>query len=105
YGGEPEYAMSVHPAAHAGVQPGNVLPPDQVIDQETNVQPPSGGRRARRGNDQGSASVEFMGVLPWALLIVAVVWQLVLVGMSFVWGGQAASAAARATSIGQEFQD
>src|SRR5690625_940010 len=105
YGVEPEYAMPVHPAAHPGVQPGNVFPPDQVIDQETNVQPPSGGRRARRGNDQGSASVEFMGVLPWALLIVAVVWQLVLVGMSFVWGGQAASAAARATSIGQEFHE
>lgn len=101
YGIEPEYAMPPHPAA----QSGNTGSPSQPVSPDFNTQPPLAGRRARRGNDQGSASVEFMGVLPWALLIVAIVWQLVLVGMSFVWGGQAASAAARATSLGQDMHE
>lgn len=96
YGIEPDYAIPTHPAA----QQGNAVPHSQPVTP--NVQQQPAGRRVRRGNDQGSASVEFLGVLPWALLIVAIVWQLVLVGMSFVWSGQAASAAARATSLGQE---
>jgi pilus assembly protein CpaE len=61
-----------------------------------------GGRLRRRGADEGSITVETVGVLPAVLLVVALCWQVALVGMSFVWTGHAASAASHAVSVGAD---
>lgn len=61
----------------------------------------AGGRRALRGGtkDRGAVSVEFLGVIPAVLLVVAMLWQLGVVGMTYMWTGYAASAAARAAAV------
>jgi len=41
-------------------------------------------------------------LVPVVLLICLLVWQVGLTGLAFVWNGQAANAAARAQSIGQD---
>jgi pilus assembly protein CpaE len=58
-------------------------------------------RRRARGDDTGSASVELLGVLPWVALVCVMLWQLGIVGVTYVWTGHAASAAARAVSLGE----
>ena len=55
--------------------------------------------------ERGSITVETVGVLPAVFLVVALLWQLVLVGATFVWTGHAASAAARAVSVGDDPRD
>lgn len=56
-------------------------------------------RSRRRGGDEGSAAVEFVGVLPVVVTLCMVVVQLVMVGITYMWTGYAASAAARETSL------
>lgn len=53
------------------------------------------------GGDDGSATLETVGLLPAVLLVVVLLWQLGLVGLTAVWTGHAASAAARSTSVGE----
>ncbi len=48
----------------------------------------------------GQAAVELVGVLPFACLVCAVVWQLALAGHAAWAAGAAARAAARASAIG-----
>lgn len=55
--------------------------------------------RAGRRGDAGQATVETVGVLPVLLFALLVVWQLGVAGMTFVWSGHAADAAARALSV------
>ncbi|MCL3859941.1 AAA family ATPase [Actinotalea sp. K2] len=55
-------------------------------------------RSARRG-DRGSASVDLLGVIPWLALVCLIAWQLGVAGMTYVWTGHAASAAARSVSL------
>lgn len=62
---------------------------------------PRGRRRA--SGDEGAASIEFVSVLPWVALMCALVVQLVVVGITFMWTGYAASAAARETSFGSTY--
>jgi pilus assembly protein CpaE len=58
-------------------------------------------RRAQgRDSECGQASVEFLGTLPAALLVVLVAWQLVLVGQASWLAGNAARVAARAEAVG-----
>ncbi len=52
-------------------------------------------------SDEGSIAIETIGVLPAVLLLIALAWQLVLVGLTVVYTGHAASAAARAVSVGE----
>jgi pilus assembly protein CpaE len=52
--------------------------------------------------EAGSITVETVGVLPAVLLVVALLWQVVLVGATFVWTGHAASTAAQAVSVGDD---
>lgn len=59
-------------------------------------------RRARR--EQGSASVELLGVLPVVAIVLAVMWQVSLTGLTYVWAGHAASAAARSLALGQPYE-
>ncbi|QLH23855.1 P-loop NTPase [Streptomyces sp. Rer75] len=64
--------------------------------------PPSGTGRflRKRGGDRGQVTVEFIGVLPLALIVLAVIWQLVLVGYTYSLAGNAADKGARAGAAG-----
>ncbi|WP_152201196.1 AAA family ATPase [Georgenia thermotolerans] len=59
------------------------------------------GAGLRRRRDEGSASVELLGVLPVALLVLALLWQLGMAGLTYVWTGHAAAAAARTVALGE----
>lgn len=61
------------------------------------------GRPRRRSvADEGSITIETVGVLPAVLLVMALCWQVALVGMCVVWTGHAASAASHAVSVGAD---
>jgi pilus assembly protein CpaE len=53
-------------------------------------------------SERGQASVELVAVLPFLLLVGAVVWQLVLAGHAAWTGANAARAAARAEAVGRD---
>ncbi|KSW18193.1 AAA family ATPase [Cellulomonas sp. B6] len=75
-------------------------PQEESAEERTRAR----GRR-RAGADDGSASIEFISVFPWVALMCALVVQLVVVGVTFMWTSYAASAAARETSIGSSYAD
>jgi hypothetical protein len=50
----------------------------------------------------GQASVEFLGVLPAALLVALACWQLALAGQALWLSGNAARVAARAQAVGRD---
>jgi pilus assembly protein CpaE len=91
-------------------------PERQDVAAELVTPEPTGRRRGRRGagdrepvevtpgrpRDEGSITVETVGVLPAVLLVVALLWQVVLVGATVVWTGHAASAAAQAAAVGDD---
>lgn len=54
----------------------------------------------QRPAEQGQATVEFLGVLPVAFLILALVWQLGMWGVTATLTSHAADEAARAAGIG-----
>jgi pilus assembly protein CpaE len=54
----------------------------------------------RTNCERGQASVEFLGTLPAALLVVLVAWQLVLAGQAHWLAGNAARVGARAEAVG-----
>jgi pilus assembly protein CpaE len=53
-------------------------------------------------DERGQASVELVGVLPFALLAALVAWQLVLAGHTLWMSGHAARVAARAAAVGND---
>src|SRR5688500_9718862 len=53
-------------------------------------------------SERGQASVELLGTLPAALLVVLVAWQLVLAGQATWLAGNAARVAARAQAVGAD---
>jgi pilus assembly protein CpaE len=57
-----------------------------------------------RGTDseRGQASVEFLGALPAALLVVAIGWQLVVAAHTLWLAGNAARVGARAEGVGRD---
>lgn len=56
-----------------------------------------GHRRARRpAGDRGAVLVEFAGMFPYILLMLAVIWQCILIGYTYSLAGNAADEAARA---------
>ncbi|MEU2395816.1 TadE/TadG family type IV pilus assembly protein, partial [Streptomyces sp. NPDC007369] len=58
------------------------------------------GRRGVRGRgDRGQVAVEFVGMVPLILLLVAAVWECVLIGYAFSLAGNAADEAARAGAV------
>ncbi|WP_320774095.1 AAA family ATPase [Streptomyces sp. CRN 30] len=63
---------------------------------------PSGDRGAlalrRRGGDRGSVTLEFAGVFPLVLVVMAILWQCVLYGYTYSVAGNAADEAARAAT-------
>ncbi|WP_165446832.1 TadE/TadG family type IV pilus assembly protein, partial [Cellulomonas biazotea] len=62
------------------------------------------GRR-QKASDAGSASVELVALLPMIFLVCAILWQLGLTGLTYVWTGYGASEAARAVQLGQSSAD
>jgi len=57
-------------------------------------------RASRRSGEAGSASIEFVGVLPFLLLAILVAAQLALAGQALWSAGVAARAGARAALVG-----
>ncbi|MEV5480909.1 MULTISPECIES: TadE/TadG family type IV pilus assembly protein [Streptomyces] len=53
-------------------------------------------RRPLGGDDRGQVSVEFLGMLPLILLVLALLWQLVLVGYAYTLAAHSADRGARA---------
>ncbi|MFJ9593235.1 TadE/TadG family type IV pilus assembly protein [Streptomyces virginiae] len=50
-------------------------------------------------SDRGQVAVEFVGTVPLILLLVAAVWECVLIGYAFSLAGNAADEAARAGAV------
>ncbi|MET8181994.1 AAA family ATPase [Streptomyces sp. NPDC005336] len=71
-------------------------------DALNEIAPSTTGRflRKRGGGDRGQVSVEFLGVLPLVLIVLAVIWQLVLVGYTYSLAGNSADKGARAGASG-----
>jgi hypothetical protein len=59
---------------------------------------PAGGRwaRLRAGGDRGAVLVEFAGLFPLVLVLMAAIWQCVLIGYTYSLAGNAADEGARA---------
>ncbi|MFB7103974.1 TadE/TadG family type IV pilus assembly protein [Streptomyces hydrogenans] len=53
----------------------------------------------RAVGDRGQVAVEFTGMVPVILLTLALLWQVVLVGYTYVLAGNAADEAARAAAV------
>src|SRR6476469_10756202 len=53
-------------------------------------------------SERGQATVEFLGVLPAALLVSLAAWQLALAGQSAWLAARAAHSAARAEAVGKD---
>ncbi|MFI7384410.1 CpaE family protein [Streptomyces sp. NPDC049813] len=60
--------------------------------------PDPGGRRSRRRGDKGAVTVEFAGMFPLVLVVMALMWQCVLYGYTYSLAGNAADEAARAAT-------
>jgi pilus assembly protein CpaE len=56
----------------------------------------------RTGSEAGQATVEFLGILPAAIVAALVAWQLVLAGQATWLAGNAARVAARAQAVGRD---
>jgi len=61
-------------------------------------------RPGAQGTDsqRGQSTVEFLGVIPAALLLALVAWHLVLAGQSAWLAARAARSAARAQAVGED---
>uniref|UniRef100_A0AAU2JSV6 Pilus assembly protein n=1 Tax=Streptomyces sp. NBC_00049 TaxID=2903617 RepID=A0AAU2JSV6_9ACTN len=58
-------------------------------------------RRAgrKRERDRGQVAIEFVGTLPMILLLIAAVWECVLIGYAFSLAGNAADEGARVGAV------
>lgn len=74
----------------------NPPPAEEETAEAAEAKPRRGLRRAERGQ----ASLETIGVFPITVILLLVLWQVVGLGLSFVWAGHAANAAARTASLG-----
>ncbi len=82
------------PEADAGDQ-------NAVATKGRRTAPAKKGRRAeQRVGEAGQASLETVLMMPAAVLVVLICLQFMVWGVSFVWSGVAATAAARAASLG-----
>ncbi|MEV7251360.1 TadE/TadG family type IV pilus assembly protein [Streptomyces cyaneofuscatus] len=57
--------------------------------------PGPGRLRRPRGGDRGQTSVEFLGMTPFIILIMLVLWECALIGYTFSLAGNAADVGAR----------
>ncbi|PZR51855.1 hypothetical protein DNL40_14690 [Xylanimonas oleitrophica] len=64
----------------------------------------TGRRAARAARERGSMSLELLGVVPALALLVAVLCQLALAGVTYVYTGHAATQAARQAAIAEPWE-
>lgn len=58
--------------------------------------------RGKRRGEQGSTAIEFLAVVPFAIMIVLLLWQLILVAYALVVAEATARDVARAAASGQD---
>lgn len=83
-------------------QPGGDQPQPGRSDAADAARPGRRGRRNVRAREAGQATLETVAMLPFALLLLVLCCQLLLVGVSTAVAGAAAQEAARAVSLGQD---
>ena len=93
------YRQAVAAAARQGV---NGKDPAEQESRANGHHPPVGAKSRRFSRDAGQVVLENVAMVPIALVVLVVCLQFVLLGMSFVWSGVAANAAARAASVGTD---
>lgn len=79
-----------------GVGPGQPEAPPAVTEAAGR------GRKAGRRREVGSLTVETVGLVPIVFTICLLCWQILLIGLTFVWSGHAAGAGARALSVNRD---
>ena len=72
------------------------MPVAETADEPSNGE--TRGLLSRLSGERGQASVEFAGILPLLLIVVLLLWQIGLVGYTFVLAGHAAREGARELS-------
>ena len=70
-------------------------------DGQRKVTPKKGRRAKQKVGESGQASLETVLMMPAVVLVVMICLQFLVWGVSFVWSGVAATAAARAASLGE----
>lgn len=60
-----------------------------------------GRKRARSRHESGQATVEFIGILPFILIIVVVLWESLMLGMAMMTASHGANEGARAAAVGE----
>lgn len=63
----------------------------------------SGRRKKRRGKDEGQTAVEFVGLVPSILFVLLLLWQVVILGVTFISVGHAANEGASEAAILPEY--
>ncbi len=58
-----------------------------------------GGRRRHSRSDAGQSTLEFVGILPLILIVMLVLWQLLLIGFTWVLTGNGADEAGRRLAV------
>jgi pilus assembly protein CpaE len=95
---------AAHGASDAMLRPmAAVLGEISALGSRTEEEPPAERAKsivARFASESGQATIEFAGLLPVVLAAIVVLWQIVLVGSTFVFAGHAARAGARALAVG-----
>jgi pilus assembly protein CpaE len=102
----PAAFKSLEPAANTGV-------PDRLADgplrtalvrlaQEVGVVPRHERRRVRAQPEAGQVTAETVGLVPIIAIIVVLLWEIVLIGVTYVLAGHASREAAHELSVGGE---
>ena len=56
----------------------------------------------RLAGERGQATIEFTGILPLVAVVLILLWQIAMIGMTAAFGGHAARAGARAFAVGDD---
>lgn len=78
-------------AAEVGAQPAPEAEPDPVVEDATEPR----GLLARLGGERGQSSAETMGLIPVLAIVVLALWQMGLVGYTYMLAGHSAREGAR----------
>lgn len=86
------------PPAPAAPSPGPSMPPHPSVNQ---VPPPPPMRQpsVRAPGERGAVALENAVMIPLALLMAVICWQLAVIGVTFIYAGHATGAATREYSI------
>ncbi|MFE6780148.1 CpaE family protein [Streptomyces sp. NPDC057702] len=84
-------------AGHASGDPDHDPGPDGT-GPEALTQVPTSRFRRRGGGDRGQVTVEFLGMVPLILIVLAVLWQCALIGYTYSLAGNSADRGARAAA-------